>query len=204
MVREHSPSLVAIDVTQAIGRVPLDVSQADFIVSSTHKWLLAGHGGGIVGVPKASKETWKVPAGGWMNIVDAFGSNRFEKAEGLSGAAGFSVGMPNFPAVYALHAALRYLKSIGISNIDDYCRPLVTHCMKGLQQLPIDLITPDNPAELAGIIAFRHHESERIHRHLREKQIHVMHQAGRLRMAIHGYNTFEDVESVLKELSIAI
>ena len=39
-------------MTQALGRVPLDLADVDLIVSSTHKWILATHGGGLVGVPQ--------------------------------------------------------------------------------------------------------------------------------------------------------
>ena len=50
-VRRHSEALIAVDVTQAAGRVPLRLEGVDLIVSSTHKWLLGSHGGGLVGVP---------------------------------------------------------------------------------------------------------------------------------------------------------
>src|SRR5580692_10954297 len=57
-VRRHSPALLAVDVTQALGRVPLDLTGADLIVSSTHKWILATHGGGLVGVPAERAAQW--------------------------------------------------------------------------------------------------------------------------------------------------
>src|SRR4051794_16544272 len=44
-VRKHCGALLALDVTQALGRVPLRLEGADLIVSSTHKWILASHGG---------------------------------------------------------------------------------------------------------------------------------------------------------------
>ncbi|HEY3787210.1 MAG TPA: aminotransferase class V-fold PLP-dependent enzyme, partial [Urbifossiella sp.] len=52
-VHKHSSALLAVDVTQALGRVALNLAGADLIVSSTHKWILASHGGGLVGVPHA-------------------------------------------------------------------------------------------------------------------------------------------------------
>src|SRR5262249_53362834 len=39
-VRRHSPALLAVDVTQALGRIPLDLAGVDLVVSSTHKWIL--------------------------------------------------------------------------------------------------------------------------------------------------------------------
>lgn len=203
-VRRHSEALVALDVTQALGRVPLDLSGVDLIVSSTHKWILASHGGGLVGVPAARADAWTVPAGGWFNLQDAFGTGRFDHAVSRPGAAGFTVGMPNFPAVYAIRAALAYIQQVGVAAIDRHARPLVLACLEGLKKLPVELLTPIEPDKLAGILAFRHAKADEIHRHLQSQKIHVMSHAGRLRVAIHGYNTEQDVERFLRELRTAI
>jgi cysteine desulfurase / selenocysteine lyase len=203
-VRRHSPALVAVDVTQALGRVPLDLAGADLIVSSTHKWILASHGGGLVGVPAARAADWTVPAGGWFNLEDAFGPSRFDRAISRPGAAGFTVGMPNFPAVYAIRAGLDYIQQVGVEAIDRAARPSVLACLDALRKLPIELLTPAEPDHLAGILAFRHPKADEIHHHLRANRIHVMSHAGRLRIAIHGYNSAEDVERFLRELSAAL
>lgn len=205
VVRRHSPALLAVDVTQALGRIPLDLAEADLIVSSTHKWILGSHGGGIVGVPAARADRWTVPAGGWFQLENAFDADRFERVAIRPGARSFSVGMPNYPAVYAVSAGLGYVQSVGIKGIDDHARPLVRACVEAIRKLPVEMLTPvDEPAALAGILAFRHPDAERIHRVLRERDIHIMAHAGRLRVAIHGYNTAADVEMFLKALTEAI
>jgi cysteine desulfurase/selenocysteine lyase len=203
-LRKHSPALVAVDVTQALGRVPLKLEGADLIVSSTHKWILASHGGGLVGVPSARASEWTVPAGGWFNLEDPFGPNRFEKAVNKPGAAGFTVGMPNDPAVYAIRSALDYIRGVGVAKIDVAARPLVLACLSELRKLPIEILTPDEPEHIAGILAFRHPRAEEIHRRLLAANVHVMSHAGRLRIAIHGYNSATDVETFLKQLRDAL
>jgi selenocysteine lyase/cysteine desulfurase len=200
VVRRKSDALLAVDVTQALGRVPLDVRGADLIVSSTHKWILATHGGGLVGVPQHREKEWTVPAGGWFNLENAFGAERFATAVSKPGAASFGVGMPNFPAVYAVHAGLQYIQSIGVEAIDAAARPLVRACLEGLQSLKVDVLTPPDDAHLAGILAFRHPDADRIHRALHAAGVHVMSSAGRLRIAIHGYNTHDDIERLLATL----
>src|SRR5439155_13723407 len=135
------------------------------IVSSTHKWILASHGGGLVGVPKERAGDWIVPAGGWFNLEDPFGANRFEIAISKPGAAGFTVGMPNYPAVYAIRAALNYIKSVGVAAIDRLARPLVLHCLDEVRKLPVELLTPVEPEHVAGIFAFRHPRAEALHAH---------------------------------------
>ena len=57
---------------------------------------------------------------------------------------------------------------------------------------------------LAGILAFRHPDVERIQRTLHDQDIHVMFHAGRIRVAIHGYNTMDDVERFLAALQAAL
>ena len=209
VVHRHSPALLAVDITQGLGRIPLDrdsgaLAGADLIVSSTHKWLLGPHGGGIVGVPPKRRDAWTVPAGGWFNIHDAFGADRFERAESLPGAASFAVGMPNYPALYAIHGALEYLSGVGVAAIDRRAAPLVAECLSGLQAHGVDLLSPTDPAQLAGILAFRHPRADALHRFLHDRQIHVMHHAGRLRVAFHGYNTEADVATFLREFATAL
>jgi selenocysteine lyase/cysteine desulfurase len=203
-VRKRSNALLAVDVTQALGRIPLDLTGADLVVSSAYKWILASHGGGLVGVPLARTGEWTAPAGGWFNLEDAFGAKRFEKAVSKPGAASFMVGMPNYPAVYAIRAALDYIRGVGVANIDAAARPLVLHCLEELLKLPVEVITPNEPEHIAGILAFRHPKADELHARLHSANVHVMSHAGRLRVAIHGYNTTEDVEKFLKELKAAL
>jgi selenocysteine lyase/cysteine desulfurase len=203
-VRKHSSAMLAVDVTQALGRVTMDLSGVDLIISSTHKWLLASHGGGLVGVPQHRADEWTVPAGGWFNLQDAFGADRFERVEPKPGAASFCVGMPNYPAVYAIAAAAKYLRGCQVSAIEAHADPLVRACFDGLKSLPLELLTPDEPGAVAGIIAFRHAKAEQIYQYLHQYNVHVMCHAGRLRVALHGYNTMADVERFLKLLHEAL
>jgi selenocysteine lyase/cysteine desulfurase len=112
--------------------------------------------------------------------------------------------MPNFPAVYAIRAALDYIKSVGVIAIDTETRPLVQECLEGLVKLGVDLLTPRDEGSLAGIVAFRHPDADRIHKKLHAEQIHIMSHAGRLRIALHGYNARTDVERLLGALRKAL
>ncbi|MDA0835890.1 MAG: aminotransferase class V-fold PLP-dependent enzyme [Planctomycetota bacterium] len=202
-VRKNSSALLAVDVTQALGRIPLKLDDVDWIVSSTHKWILGPHGGGLVGVPNRSAAKLTVPAGGWYHLKDAFGAERFDRAVSQQGAAGFAVGMPNFPAIYPIRAALDYIMKIGIEAIYKSAQPLVEMCRAELNKLPVELLTPKT-GEVAGILAFRHPKAEELHKKLHAKNIHVMSHAGRLRVAIHGYNTQADIEAFLGELKASL
>lgn len=199
-IRRHSAALLALDVTQAAGRVPLDLTGVDLIISSTHKWLLGSHGCGLVGVPRERADMLTVPAGGWFNLANAFDADRFERTVTKPGSASFSVGMPNYPAVYAVRAALDYINGVTPAAIDAQARPLVEACHAELRKLPVEVLTPDDPGVLAGILAFRHPKAEQLHHRLHDRGIHIMSHAGRLRVAIHGYNTAQDIETFISTL----
>ena len=201
-VREHAPrAILSLDVTQALGRVAVQAREVDIVISSTHKWTLGVHGGCVVGVPSASASRLTTHSGGWYHIENAFGADRFRQALLKTGAASFSVGMPNFAAIYALNAALRYVESVGIEAIGRHADPLVVSLDKGLRQLGLTPMCPLVPALPTGIVAIQHERSDGIHSALIEENIHVMHNAGRLRFAIHGYNTLDDVQKLLTVLA---
>ncbi len=200
-IRSLAPkALIAVDVTQALGRVPLECDGADVIISSTHKWTLGIHGGCVVGVPEARAEALTTQAGGWYHLTNAFDADRFERAVPRPGAASFSVGMPNFVSLYALDAALRYLEGVGLEAIGAVADPLVRKAHEGLEALGIRPLCPLREGRATGIVAFRHERSAEMHAALETEEIHVMHQAGRVRLALHGYNTAADVKRVLEVL----
>lgn len=204
-VRRLAPNaLISVDVTQALGRVVLDCVDADCVISSTHKWTLGIHGGCIVGVPERAAARLTTRAGGWFHLRNAFEADRFRRADTKSGAASFSVGMPNFPAIYALNAALRYVGGIGVEAISRHSDPLVAGVHAGLLKLGLKPMASAQPASPTGILAFQHPNTAEIYATLERENIHVMHHAGRIRIAVAGYNTAEDVQRLLAVLTTAI
>jgi selenocysteine lyase/cysteine desulfurase len=197
-VRRLAPhALISVDLTQALGRVALDCRGADVLISSTHKWTLGIHGGCVVGIPAARNARLTTNAGGWLHLQNAFDGDRFERAVPKTGAASFSVGMPNFVALYALNASLRYLEDIGIAQIAAHADPLVASAERGLRELGVKPLCPWNGS---GIVAFQHPQGTELHAALERENVHVMHQAGRIRIAVHGYNTQQDIDTFLRVL----
>jgi selenocysteine lyase/cysteine desulfurase len=201
LVRRRAPAaLLSVDLTQALGRIALDCADADCLIASSYKWTLGVHGGCIVGIPRARATRLTTHAGGWFHLKNAFDADRFERATAKEGAPSFAVGMPNFPAIYALNASLRYLEGIGVAAISRHADPLVWRANEGLIELGLTPMAPLQARLPTGIVAFQHPRSAEIHAVLEKENIHVMHHAGRLRIAIHGYNTREDVERLLASL----
>ncbi len=201
-VRKLAPqAILSVDITQAFGRIPIDCPGADILISSTHKWTLGIHGGCVIGIPQANASRLTTHAGGWYHLSNAFDADRFEKAIAKAGAASFSVGMPNFVALYALNASLRYLEAIGLKAIGEHADPLFRQLHERLVGLGMSPMSPLHAERPTGIVAFQHGNSAAIHAALEKAEVHVMHSAGRIRLAVHGYNTAEDIERALRVLA---
>jgi selenocysteine lyase/cysteine desulfurase len=197
-VRRLAPqAIISVDITQALGRVVLDCVGADILISSTHKWTLGIHGGCVIGIPAASSARLTTRAGGWLHLQNAFDADRFARAIPKAGAASFSVGMPNFVALYALNASLRYLESVGVAKIAAHADALIAAAESGLRQLGVKPMCRWNGS---GILAFQHPRSPELHAALECENVHVMHHAGRIRIAVHGYNTRDDIDQFLRVL----
>jgi selenocysteine lyase/cysteine desulfurase len=206
LVRHHAPhAVLSADITQAFGRVSVQGLDADIFISSTHKWTLGIHGGGVVGIPAQSAQRLTTTAGGWYHLSNAFDADRFDRAVTKPGAASYSVGMPSFAALYALNASLRYLEKVGIANIEAHANPLLQQLEDELKTLGIQpMCSLDQSQRPTGILAFQHPRTPEIHTALEAAEVHVMHHAGRIRIAIHGYNQPEDVERLVASIAAAV
>jgi selenocysteine lyase/cysteine desulfurase len=202
LVRERAPqAILAVDVTQAAGRVDLDCLDADCLLASSYKWLLGTHGGCLVAVPNHARERLVVKAGGWFHLANAFENDRFSRVEPFPGVRGFAVGMPAYPAVYALRAGIDTIREAGVAAIAADADALVGRLHDGLAELGYATLSPPQPGNSSGIVAMRTTDDAAIHARLLSRNIHVMCQAGRIRFAIHGYNRREDVDAVLTALT---
>tara|TARA_R110002096_G_scaffold310126_10_gene504724 strand:+ start:7789 stop:8922 length:1134 start_codon:yes stop_codon:yes gene_type:complete len=201
LVREKAPqAILAVDVTQAAGRVDLDCLDADCLFASSYKWLLGSHGSCVVAVPRHARDRIIVRAGGWYHLANAFDADRFSRAEPFPGAPGFAVGMPAFPAIYALRSGIDLIRETGARRIAEHADPLVARIHEGLAELGFETMSPPQPGNSSGIISFQTTADAALSDFLLSKNIHVMHQAGRIRISIHGYNTEEDIDRCLEAL----
>jgi selenocysteine lyase/cysteine desulfurase len=108
--------------------------------------------------------------------------------------------MPNYAAIYALNASLRYIENVGVAVIAAHADPLVAQTETALRDLGHPPMAAQREGNFSGILAIQPEHPNALHAQLEAAEVHVMNHAGRLRMALHGYNTAEDVERFLDEV----
>jgi len=135
-------AIVCIDATQALGRCPVALDGVDYLMSSTHKWLLGPHGLSIVYVGSELRKKLDPVGIGWWSVENIFTADRFERYELKKGAACLAPGMPNFLPMYMLQRSIAFIQEAGVQKLYQELKPVVARLRQGLAALGLELLTP--------------------------------------------------------------
>jgi len=198
-------ALFCVDAIQHLGALPMDVEsiQADFVVSGSHKWLLAPEGIGLFWSRPEARALLSVATPGWRMYPDPFNFERSDWSPPQS-ARRFEPGTLNNAAIHGLDAALGLLQEHGPSNVGQALRARSLCLTEGLLRLPgIQLTSPTTDDRLAGIVTFRaaSASSESIVKRLSEAGIHAARRGRQIRLSPHFYTPFEQLEEALAAIS---
>ncbi|HET8692897.1 MAG TPA: aminotransferase class V-fold PLP-dependent enzyme [Steroidobacteraceae bacterium] len=154
---EKDRILVVLDAVHGFGNQEAQVAQlgADFVAVSTHKWIFAPRGTGLVWVPE---KNWGRIRPTIPTFYDAepFVAWEDARAPKIVGATWLSPGgFKAFEHQWAATSAFEFHERIGRKRIADRIAALNTQCKEGLAKIPgVTVLTPMDPALSAGIIAF--------------------------------------------------
>ena len=194
-------ALVLVDAAQSLGAMGMEAVAAgkvDFLAACSFKWMLGSHGLAVLYCNRGRMETISPAAMGWRSVKDYFGvvgSLRYDVQED---ARRFETGMLGYGAVYALEAGLGLLAEVGTRAVEERVLGLSGRIVRGLREMGIEALTPEEPERRAGIVAFESERFAEIGRGLEEKGIFVWTREGRVRASAHVYNTEEEVDAFLE------
>lgn len=193
-------AILSIDATQALGRLPVGVENVDYLFSSSFKWLMSTHGVGVTYVSPRLRERLDPRGVGWYSVPDCFTPDRFDRYALKEGAACLTAGMPNFPALYALRASLRFLLDVTVAVISQHLAPLVVRFREGVAATGVRMLTPPDQHHASGIVSFAHPHPARVGIALEQRGIIVRAGDGCVRASIHLYNDGTDIDACLSSL----
>ncbi|MEF3306457.1 aminotransferase class V-fold PLP-dependent enzyme [Paenibacillus sp. GYB003] len=195
-------TLLLVDATQSLGVVPVSVNDADFVVASSYKWLMAGHGGGVLAVNPRRTELFEPRYVGWRSVEDMFSDTRFEHFRFYRDARRFETGYPSYPTLYAMKASTDLLLSVGIGRIAAHVLELGGRLIRDMKRIGFEPMTPEQPEWRAGNISFVCPDGERLADELQRQGTYVWGGDGRLRASIHLYNNSDDVAKLVSQLAV--
>jgi selenocysteine lyase/cysteine desulfurase len=186
-----------VDAAQALGIIDVDVGMTpvDFLAGTASKWLMGPTGVGYLYL--ADDYLGATPPNvGWMSAsnVDEWDVRHCE----LHDSAGrFQGGIPNLVGIVGALAGVDLLNEIGRPFIERRVNELTQHLLDALTRLGVDIWTPLQAAERAGIVFFRIPEYREAHLELRSERIYCGSFLGGIRCDPNFYNTEEELDQFL-------
>lgn len=185
---------IVLDATQSLGVVPVPARVVDVVVSSSYKWLLGGHGVGVLAWNRARSPIPDVAARGWRSGPDLFTGDRFRAGAVYPGARRFERGFPAYPALYQLDASLGWLAGFDRSAIESHVLHLSGRLVDGMLERGVELLTSEVSGERAGNVAIVCDGQKQIAEALAREGVHCWGGDGRLRASVHLFNGDADVD----------
>ena len=194
-------AFLVVDAIQSLGLIPLDAKNwgIDAVASGAHKNLLSVTGVGLLYIaPQLMKMLTPSYAGSsgvrsfdresWTNTLkDELNARKFE----LSNL--------NYPGIYTLRAALKFILEVGIENIAAHVAVLSQKMNDGLREIGYHVATPANPDERAGINSVVVPDLAHMKAWFGERNIAISKMdLGFVRLSLGIFSNEEDVDIALK------
>ncbi len=212
-IAHKNKALVLIDAAQSIPHKKISVKDidCDFLSFSGHKMLGPSGTGVLYGKEKLLKELPQFLVGG-ETVMDSTYKDYIPETL----PAKFEAGLQDYAGIVGLGEAVRYIKKIGLSNIEKQelkLNKLLTDLLKDEDK--IELIGPKNPALRSGIFSFNikgmdhHHVAMILNKAniLIRSGAHCVHSwfnqhnlGGSARVSLYFYNTESEIIKFVKEL----
>ena len=194
---------VILDVYQAAGAVPLEIEalRADFAVGGSVKWLCGGPGAGYLYVRPDLAAELEPGIVGWAahRTPFAFAGGAIDYADAPER---FQSGTPNVPSLYSARAGYEIVGEIGAAAIREKSLRLTRRMMDQAKASGFRINTPDADAERGGAVIIDVPNARAVAEELIRREVIVDYRPGAgIRMAPHFYNTAEEIDHAMTELT---
>jgi selenocysteine lyase/cysteine desulfurase len=195
-------SLIAVDITQGAGLIPVDVMQFDFAASTSLKWLCGMPGAGFGFVNPALLPKLEPPVRGWFSQTPPLNWD-LESFSFASDARRFGTGTPSLIPYIASLPGLEWVHSQPAGAILDHNRALCKRLFEIADDSGLKTVTPRPASERGGslIVEFETgEEAEFLRVGLREEALFCDRRGGRLRWSPGATTTVEAVDRLAQIL----
>jgi len=192
-------AIVFLDAYQTAGSLPLHVGSlgVDALAAGTVKYLLGSAGLAFLWCRPDLVEQLVPTMTGWFadEDVDAMDVTDYSPSPT---ARRFETGTPPIPSLYAGTAALELIAEIGVVETEAHVRRLNNVLVEGVEELGGRVVTPSLRGAL---ICIRATDENALVRALADEGVITSARDGNMRVALHAYNSRDDVDAVLAALA---
>jgi cysteine desulfurase/selenocysteine lyase len=201
-VAHQHDALFVVDFIQAFGAKTFDMEFVDAGAGSSHKWLCAPEGCGIMYLSDRARQVIGPTLVGWTSVA---GWENFAGGEmhWYDNALAWETGTGPNALYFGLTNSLELLRSVGVENIEGHLALLTDHLCDRLQESNYEIVSSRAPGERSQIVCLQHRggmNANDIFHQLEAKKIIVSAREGRIRIAPHLFNNLEDIDRLVEAL----
>ena len=202
-------TLLALDVSQCCGAIPLDVKQlgADFITCSGYKWLLGPYGSGFFWGASELMARFRPSPFYWQGIegLNHYADLIFENPKAAAGARGWDASeTASYFNLTGWDASLRFLQEVGVETVAAHNRKLMAQLFGSLPHDQFVRTSPTETQHQGPYGCFAAHTPERTrecHEHLKKEKVFPSLREGNIRVSTHLYNTEQDIDKLIRVIA---
>jgi len=177
----------------------------DFLTTSCYKWLLGPCGAGFLYIQKELIERSEPVFVGWASVrneifetIDLW-NNRDLRLRETAGR--FETGTPSHLCYVGATAATKLLLKVGTDQIESRVTDLASLLIERLMEEGFRVQTPEAVDCRSGIVNFVVEDPQEKAEKLREKGIIVSARMNGIRVSPHFYNTEQELDRLIEEVS---
>ncbi len=184
-----------LDITQSCGALPISFSWPgiDVMISSSYKWLRAGHGAALMAVSPEFIEQFP-PVGPGFGSMTMSEDGWYYQAS----AKGYEPGHPNVAILLLLSNALNSAMQYGLESIKSENDTLINYLINGIHASQYDLLGTQDLTDRLHILCVE--MPQEVHEQLTQMGFSTTWRKGFMRISPHYYNTLEEIEKFNKAL----
>jgi cysteine desulfurase/selenocysteine lyase len=204
-IAHRAGALLCVDAIQGLGAFRVNVREAgvDAFFGGGQKWLLALQGIAYLYLKAELLDRVAVAMPGWRSVRDMwdFFPLKFDQPY-VAGASRFEGGTPSFLGALALASSADFLGRHDGNEIAAHVLALTDRLVEGLRSAEAEIVSERGEGVSSGIVTFNlpGQDPVALGKALQRQNIIVTARANGIRVAPHGYNTFEEIDSLLDAL----
>jgi cysteine desulfurase/selenocysteine lyase len=197
--------LLAVDVTQSLGVLPVDARawRADVVAAHGYKWLMAMHGIAGMYISEAAMARIHPTVPGRSSVTGGFESLDFA-LDWHPDARRYQSGGPNWLGAAAVATSLSLTEAIGIDQAAAHAISVAGTVLEGLHELPVTITSDDRTKHQSQIVSFTTgtvEEDKAIVTAGKDAGVYLGRRGMGVRVAAHYWNSIDDAERLLDVVS---
>ncbi|HEY0379531.1 MAG TPA: aminotransferase class V-fold PLP-dependent enzyme [Pyrinomonadaceae bacterium] len=194
---------LVVNASQSAGAFAIDVKRMgiDALCATGHKWMLAGYGSGFVYLSRRLLAETNAHSIGWLSVEEPFEMRNREYNVRRDAAARAELGCPHFAGIFALGAAVDYLRALGAQNVERRVLALNRQLTERLSEKGWRVLSPlRDEGTRSGETLVAAERPKRVVAHLARRGVAVTEKPEGIRVATHFFNDEEDISRLIDAL----